>query len=51
MFGGAANSALNGLISKANSAAGTSVNLGDKINVNVGFGGTVTKPTVTTGLK
>lgn len=51
MFGGAANSALNGLVSKANSAAGTNVNLGDKINVNIGFGGTVTKPTVTTGLK
>lgn len=51
MFGGAANSALTGLMNQANSAAGTNVALGEKINVNVLMGGTVTKPTIKTGLK
>ncbi|HQQ92937.1 MAG TPA: AsmA-like C-terminal region-containing protein [Bacteroidia bacterium] len=51
MFGSQANSALQGLMSQANSAAGTSVTLGEKINVNVLFAGTVTKPTVKTSLK
>ncbi|MES2679222.1 MAG: AsmA family protein [Bacteroidota bacterium] len=51
MFGGAANSALTGLMSQANAAAGTNVNLGEKINVTALFGGTVTNPTVKTSLK
>lgn len=51
MFGGAANSALNSLLSQANAKAGTNVTLGDKINMNIGIGGTVTKPTIKTGLK
>ncbi len=51
MFGGAANSALSGLMSQANAAAGTNVNLGEKINVTALFGGTVTNPTVKTSLK
>lgn len=51
MFGSQANSALNSLMSQANAAAGTNVNLGEKIKVTINFGGTVTKPTVKTGLK
>lgn len=51
MFGGQANSALAGLLNQANAAAGTNVQMGEKINVNVLFGGTVTKPTVKTSLK
>lgn len=51
MFGGAANSALTGLMNQANAAAGTNVAMGDKVNVTALFGGTVMKPTVKTGLK
>lgn len=51
MFGSQANSALQGLMNQANAAAGTSVALGEKINVNVLFGGTVMKPTVKTSMK
>jgi len=51
MFGSTANSALTGLLSKANSAAGTNVALGEKIKVTALFGGTVMKPTVKTSLK
>ena len=51
MFGGAANSALTGLLNQANAAAGTSVTAGDKIKVTALFGGTVMKPTVKTSLK
>ncbi|MCX8079805.1 MAG: membrane assembly protein AsmA [Bacteroidia bacterium] len=51
MLGNQANQALAGLLNKANAAAGTNVQLGEKINVNVLFGGTVTNPTVKTGLK
>jgi hypothetical protein len=51
MFGTAANSALNGLLSQANAAAGTNVALGEKINVNALFGGTVMKPTIKTSMK
>lgn len=50
-FGGAANSALTGLLAQANSAAGTSLTVSDKLKVNILFGGTVTKPTVKTSLK
>lgn len=51
MFGGAANSVLDGLMAQANSKAGTNLALGEKINVNVSMGGTVTKPTIKTGMK
>lgn len=51
MFGSQANNALNSLMAQANAAAGTNVNLGEKIKVNINFGGTVTKPTIKTGLK
>lgn len=51
MFGGAANSALTGLLAQANSAAGTNLSVGDKINVTALFGGTVTKPEIKTSLK
>lgn len=51
MFGGAANSALNGLLSQANAAAGTNVALGEKVNVVALFGGTVMKPTIKTSMK
>lgn len=51
MLGSGAGSALNGLLSQANAAAGTNLGAGDKIKVNVLFGGTVMKPTVKTGLK
>lgn len=51
MFGGAASSALDGLLNQANSAAGTKMTVGDKINVTALFGGTVTKPVIKTGLK
>lgn len=51
MFGGAANSALDNLLSQANAKAGTNVQLGDKIKTNIGIGGTVMKPTIKTSLK
>lgn len=51
MFGGAANSALTGLLNQANAATGTNMQVGDKVNVTALFGGTVMKPTVKTSLK
>jgi hypothetical protein len=51
MFGSSANSALTGLMNQANAKAGTNMALGEKVNVNVGIGGTVTKPVVKTSLK
>lgn len=51
MFGSAANSALTGLMSQANAAAGSKITLGEKINVTALFGGTVTQPTIKTSLK
>jgi hypothetical protein len=51
MFGGAASSALDGLLKQANSAAGTNMAVGDKVNVTANFGGTVTKPVIKTSLK
>jgi hypothetical protein len=51
MFGKEANSALEGLLGQANKAAGTNVSLGDKVKVTINFGGTVTSPTIKTGLK
>ncbi len=51
MFGSAATSALTGLLAQANSAAGTNLAVGDKINVTALFGGTTTKPVIKTSLK
>jgi len=50
MFGSEANNMLNGLVAQANSK-GANVNPGDNINMEVNIGGTVTKPTIKTGLK
>lgn len=47
---GAANTALNGMVSSAQ-AKGVPVKLGDNVNVQAIFGGTITKPTVSTNLK
>ncbi len=47
---GPANTALNSLVSSA-TAKGVPVKLGDVVNVQALFGGTVTNPTVTTNLK
>ncbi|HET6244366.1 MAG: AsmA family protein [Bacteroidetes bacterium] len=49
-FGGAANTALAGLVSQAK-AKGANVDLGDRIKVDVLVGGTVTAPTIKVGLK
>lgn len=51
MFGGVASSVLDGLLNQANSAAGTKLAVGDKVNVTALFGGTVMKPVIKTGLK
>ncbi|MBL7932075.1 MAG: hypothetical protein JNL60_09235, partial [Bacteroidia bacterium] len=51
MFGSAANDVVNGLLGQLNAKAGTNVALGDKINVNVSMGGTITNPTIKTGMK
>jgi hypothetical protein len=51
MFGGAASGALDGLLKEANAKAGTNMAVGEKIKVNVLFGGTAMKPTVKTSLK
>jgi F0F1-type ATP synthase membrane subunit b/b' len=51
MFGNQANNAMGGLLQQLNQKAGTNVQLPDKINVDVLFGGTVTKPTVKTSIK
>jgi hypothetical protein len=51
LFGGSAAGALDDLLKKANDKAGTNLAAGDKIKVNILFGGTVTKPTVSTSLK
>jgi hypothetical protein len=50
-FGGAASGALDDMLKKANEKAGTNMAVGDKIKVTALFGGTVMKPTVSTGLK
>ncbi len=51
MFGSQANSMVSGLLGQANSAAGTNLTVPKNIKVNVGFGGTVMKPTIKTGTK
>ncbi len=51
--GSEASKAVSGLLNQANSALGlsSSINLPKTIKVDVGFGGTVTKPTIKTGFK
>lgn len=51
MFGNAANNAMSGLLQQLNQKAGTNVQLPDKINLDVLFGGTVMKPTIKTSMK
>lgn len=51
MFGAQANTMVAGLLGQASSALGTTVSMPKSIKVNVGFGGTVMKPTVKTGTK
>jgi hypothetical protein len=49
MFGSAAKSALTGILNQANAKAGTNIALGEKLNVNVLMGGTISNPTIKTG--
>lgn len=51
MFGSQANSMVASLLGQANTTAGTNVSLPKTIKVNAGFGGTIMKPTIKTGLK
>ncbi len=51
LFGSQATSMVSGLLGQANSAAGTNLTVPKNIKVNVGFGGTVMKPTIKTGTK
>jgi hypothetical protein len=51
MFGSQANSMVSGLLGQASSAVGTNISMPKTIKVNVGFGGTVMKPTIKTGMK
>lgn len=51
MFGAQANNMVGSLLGQANAAAGTNVSMPKTVKVNVGFGGTVTNPTVKTGTK
>lgn len=51
VMGSAASGVITGLLAKANQAAGTNVNMGKEVAVNVNIGGTVNDPKVTTSLK
>lgn len=51
MFGNSANNAMSGLLQQLNQKAGTNVQLPEKINLDILFGGTVTKPTIKTSMK
>lgn len=51
MFGSQANSMVSGLLGQASAAAGTNISMPKTVKVNVGFGGTVTNPTLKTGTK
>jgi hypothetical protein len=51
LFGSQANTMVSGLLGQANAAAGTNLAVPKNIKVNVGFGGTVMKPTIKTGMK
>lgn len=47
---GTANTAVNSLLAQANTKAGTNVKMSEMINLDLGMGGTFSKPTVTTNL-
>lgn len=47
-FGAQANAAAGGLVDQLNKHTGGNIKLGDKVKVKANFGGTVTKPTVST---
>lgn len=49
-FGSQANAAVGSVLSQLNKKAGSNVSLSDKVKVKAIFGGTVTKPTIKTGL-
>lgn len=51
LFGSQANTMVAGLLGQANAAAGTNLSVPKNVKVNVGFGGTVMKPTIKTGMK
>ncbi len=51
MFGSQASSMVGSLLGQANAAAGTNLTMPKSVKVNVGFGGTVMKPTIKTGMK
>jgi len=51
MMGTAATGVITGLMNKANQATGAGLNVGKEVTVNVGIGGTVSNPKITTGLK
>ncbi len=51
MFGNQANNAMSGLLQQLNQKAGTNIQLPEKINLDVLFSGTVTKPIVKTSMK
>lgn len=51
MFGSQANTMVSGLLGQASSAVGTNISMPKSVKVNVGFGGTVTNPTIKTGTK
>ena len=51
LFGSQANSMVSGLLGQANAAVGTTISMPKTVKVNVGFGGTVMKPTIKTGMK
>lgn len=51
LFGSQANTVVAGLLGQANTAAGTNLSVPKIINVNVGFGGTIMKPTIKTNMK
>ncbi|MCF8424043.1 MAG: AsmA family protein [Bacteroidia bacterium] len=51
MFGAQASSMVGSLLGQANAAAGKNLSMPKLVKVNVGFGGTVMKPTIKTGMK
>jgi hypothetical protein len=51
MLGGAATSAITGILNQANQKAGTNLALGETIKLNVNIGGTITDPKIKTGMK
>ncbi|MCZ8285017.1 MAG: hypothetical protein O9353_06135, partial [Bacteroidia bacterium] len=51
LFGSQANTVVAGLLGQANTAVGTNLSVPKIINANVGFGGTIMKPTIKTNMK